>query len=588
MTALPDKTKKMICFKAFPEYLFTCAVLLYAALYASAPESDISISGIVTDGSKPVAKAVVSLVKDSLFADTTDSSGAFRISNVTGISHDAAWNPGNGCTVRLRGTTLYFTVPIDASSGAAMLYTAGGRCIRGYSTGRDMAGTWSMDIPGLSSGLYYLTFAAERISVVRKLVVTATTMCLGDNDAPAFVSGGFSNQGRASAAVDQIKITKEGFNTRLIDLPSYRIENLSIVLEPRGIANETSLYKKYMNHFPIGAAIDGNSYRDAHAAIWKEHFNAAVCENEMKWAALQPSEGNFQFGQANAMVNAARSNGMLVRGHVLVWFDMTPDWVFQGSKEQVLQRMRTHVKSVMQEFKGRVYAWDVVNEAVIGYDANGQDIGEDLGKLDHWGYRNSKWQQIAGEEYIFEAFKAARAADPDAKLFYNDFWNYLDGKRAFIISFVKKLKEQNLIDGVGLQCHLNISPAKEKMNNQSVYQTVENLEKEIREYAALGLDVHLTELDISIYTRDYTSDDQSRWYNGNDLNEDYQNRLAARYKEFFDMFRRNADKIQNVTFWGIADDNTWLSEFPSGRPDHPLLFDKHLMPKKAFDAIMNF
>jgi endo-1,4-beta-xylanase len=126
------------------------------------------------------------------------------------------------------------------------------------------------------------------------------------------------------------------------------------------------------------------------------------------------------------------------------------------------------------------------------------------------------------------------------------------------------------------------------MTNQSAYQTVGNLEKEIQEYAALGLDVHITELDISIYTRDYSSDDHSKWYNGNDLNEEYQDRLAARYKEFFDMFRRNADKIQNVTLWGISDDNTWLSEFDSGRPDHPLLFDKHLQPKKAFDAIMDF
>ena len=126
------------------------------------------------------------------------------------------------------------------------------------------------------------------------------------------------------------------------------------------------------------------------------------------------------------------------------------------------------------------------------------------------------------------------------------------------------------------------------MTNQTVYQTVENLEKEIQEYAALGLEVHITELDISIYTRDYASSDQSRWYTGSDLNEKYQDKLAARYREFFEMFRRNADKLQNVTFWGIADDNTWLSELSSGRPDHPLLFDKHLQPKKAFDVVMDF
>ncbi len=357
--------------------------------------------------------------------------------------------------------------------------------------------------------------------------------------------------------------------------------------EPPG-NDATQLYKKYEDYFIIGAAVDPGSYQDAHAAIWREHFNGAVVENSMKWDSLQPTEGNFSFDQANAMVNAARANGMLVRGHTLVWFNQTPDWVFQGSKEQVLQRIRDHVTRVMQEFQGRVYAWDVVNEAVIGYDRNNQDVGEDLATLDRWGYRDSRWYQIAGEDHIFEAFRAARAADPDAKLFYNDFWNYLDGKREFILSFVRRLRDEGLIDGVGLQCHLNISPAQEVMTNQTVYQTVENLEKEIQEYAALGLDVHVTELDISIYTRDYGSSDQSRWFTGDALTDELQDKLAARYREFFEMFRRNADKIQNVTFWGIADDNTWLSELSSGRPDHPLLFDRQLQPKKAFHAIMDF
>lgn len=361
------------------------------------------------------------------------------------------------------------------------------------------------------------------------------------------------------------------------------------VTAPSTTGNDaTQLYKKYEDYFTIGAAVDSSSYQDAHAAVWKEHFNGAVAENEMKWASLQATEGTFTFNQANAMVNAARSNEMLVRGHVLVWFDQTPSWVFQGSKEQVLARMRTHITRVMQEFRGSVYAWDVVNEAVVPYDANNQDVGEDLAALDHWGYRDSQWYQLTGEDFIFEAFKAARAADPNAKLFYNDFWNYLDGKREFILSFVSRLKEQGLIDGIGLQCHLNISAAKESTTNQTAWQTVENLEKEIHEYAALGLDVHITELDISIYTRDYPSSDQSHWFTGNELSAELEDELAARYREFFEMFRRNADKIKNVTFWGIADDNTWLSEFTSGRPDHPLLFDRQLRPKKAFDAIMDF
>lgn len=568
--------------------LCSMAALLCTTLHLAAQQSDILISGIVTDGNNPVENAVVTLLSDTLLADTTDSEGAFHITNATGVGNRVNRCSGRKALIRVQGKRLKFFIPDEISLWDVKLYTGNGRCIQRYTHARDLSGSQMIDLPNLSAGLYLVALSAEGLSVVSKLVIAGTKMYLNDIVTDAVFSGKNHQLSQDQTPIDKLKITKEGFNTRLFDISSHHIRNLSIIIEQKG-PNETSLYKKYKSHFPVGVAIDGNSYRDAHAAVWKEHFNAAVCENEMKWASLQPSEGNFQFGQANNMVNAARSNGMLVRGHVLVWFDQTPEWVFQGASKQVLlQRMRNHIKRVMQEFKGRVYAWDVVNEAVIGYDANNQDVGEDLGKLSRWGYRNSKWYQIAGEDHIFEAFRAARAADPDAKLFYNDFWNYLNGKREFIISFVKRLQEENLIDGVGLQCHLNINPAQEKLNNQSAYQTVENLEKEILEYAALGLDVHITELDISIYTRDYTSDDKSKWYNGAELNEDYQNRLAARYREFFEMFRRNADKIQNVTFWGIADDNTWLSEFSSGRPDHPLLFDKKLKAKKAFEAIMDF
>jgi endo-1,4-beta-xylanase len=570
------------------------AALFFAALSAAAPE--ISITGVVTDGTAPVDKAVVALVNNSRFSDTTDASGAFFLSNATGTLAAAGWNSETSDAIRLQGSRLFLSAPGGPGGGEVMLYTTGGRRLFGRLPGKSGSQSSVTDLPRLTAGVYFVTLRTNRVSIVRKLVAANAKVYLPENGPAALSLAGSGGLGPTGAAVDQLKISKAGFVDKLVPVSSYKAKNLSIVLQrvDSTAPSETSLHKKYKNFFPIGAAVDPNSYKDAHAALWKEHFNAAVCENEMKWAALQPSEGNFQFAQANAMVNAARGNGMLVRGHVLVWFDQTPDWVFQGpsggqaTKQVLLERIRTHVARVMKEFKGRVYAWDVVNEAVIGYTGGGQDVGEDLASLARWGYRNSKWYQIAGEDFIFEAFKAARAADPEAKLFYNDFWNYLDGKREFIISFVKKLKEQNLIDGVGLQCHFNISPAQEKKTNQSVYQTVENVEKEIKEYAALGLDVHVTELDISIYTRDYTSDDQSKWYTGADLNEEYQNRLAARYKEFFDMFRRNADKIKNVTFWGIADDNTWLSEFPSKRPDHPLLFDRRLKPKKAFDAVMNF
>ncbi|MBN1700090.1 MAG: endo-1,4-beta-xylanase [Spirochaetales bacterium] len=356
----------------------------------------------------------------------------------------------------------------------------------------------------------------------------------------------------------------------------------------------TSLYKKYADYFPVGAAVDSRSYKDAHVYLLKKHFNSIVCENEMKWESLQPSEGVFRYTVADSIIGFAEDNNMTVRGHCLVWHNQTPRWVFRDasnarvSKETLLERIRNHITNVMTHFKGRICCWDVVNEAIAGNDGNGNDAGEDLSRVESWGYRNSEWYTICGEDYIFEAFRAARAADPGARLFYNDYWNYLDEKREAIIVMIKKLQAEHLIDGVGLQCHLNISVAQEKISNQTIFQTVENLEKEIRAYAALGLEVQITELDVSMYTRDYTSSDKSRWYTEAELNDELEDKLAARYEEFFSMFRRNGELITNVTFWGIADDNTWLSEFSSGRPDHPLLFDKHLKAKKAFFAITDF
>lgn len=203
----------------------------------------------------------------------------------------------------------------------------------------------------------------------------------------------------------------------------------------------------------------------------------------MKWESLQPTEGDFDYTTADEIVSFAKENNMAVRGHCLVWHNQTPDWVFLDSsnnpvtKEVLIKRMKNHIINVMTHFKNKVYCWDVVNEAIAGNNEDGVDAGEDLSQVDSWGYRNSDWYKICGEDYIIEAFRAARTADPNAKLFY---------------------------------------------------------------------------------------------------------------KDFFDMFRRNSHSITGVTFWGIADDNTWLSEFASGRPDYPLLFDKRLEPKKAFYAITDF
>ncbi len=338
-----------------------------------------------------------------------------------------------------------------------------------------------------------------------------------------------------------------------------------------------SLKDYYAGHFAMGVAID--TEYSSYDALLTKHYNSVTAEDQMKFDALQPSEGNFSYGTADQMVNYAANNGMQVRGHALVWHRQTPSWVFSGSQSQVLERMRTHITNVMQHFQGKVRVWDVVNEAIMDdgtYRTN--DEGEN---------QNSGWYGALGESYIAEAFIAARAADPEAKLFYNDYYNYHPVRRQAIYDMLAGLIADGVpVDGVGLQAHLNLEPGTDP-SEQSYHQTVANMEEAIEMYSSLGLDVQITEMDISLYLRGITyTEDQ--FYTPEKLTDAILEQQAARYREFFDMFRDHSDVISSVTTWGIVDSNTWLSEFESRRQDFPLLFDGNQQPKPAFWAVVDF
>jgi len=344
-------------------------------------------------------------------------------------------------------------------------------------------------------------------------------------------------------------------------------------------SSAANLKDKYAGCFPIGAAVDAQSYM-THASILKTHFNSLVVENDMKFNALEPNEGAFSYSNADKIVDFASSNAMKIRGHTLVWHSQNPSWLFSGaSKDLLLARMKNHIKNVMQHYKGKVYAWDVVNEAIMDDGSYRTGSGDDDKK--------SRWYEIIGPSYIAEAFRAAHEADPTAKLFYNDFYDYIPAKHQGIYNMLKALLAEGVpIHGVGMQCHLNIEPST-KPENQGYHQSVENLEKAILLYSSLGLEVQVTELDVSLYIPgiSYTQD---TFYTAATFTEALQIKQAERYKAFFELFRRHRNVITNVTLWGIADDNTWLSEFSSGRKDFPLLFDTAHKPKKAYDAVMSF
>jgi endo-1,4-beta-xylanase len=346
-----------------------------------------------------------------------------------------------------------------------------------------------------------------------------------------------------------------------------------------------SLARKYDSLFPIGAAVDPTSLQ-THAPLLQQHFNSVTPENEMKFESLERTEGAFDYAQADALVAFAQAHGMRVRGHTLVWHRQTPDWVFQGpggapaSPELLLSRLKHHIDAVVTHFKGRVYAWDVVNEAIM-------DDGQYRTAHEAEADQRSPWHGILGVDYIAKAFEYAHAADPEAKLFYNDYRHYIPAKRQAIYAMLKELLARGVpIHGVGLQCHLNIEPSTDA-SDQGFYQTVPELEAAIELYASLGLDVQVTELDLSLYVPGvkYTPE---MFYTAETFTDALEQRQARRYAAFFELFRKHAKVITGVTFWGIADDNTWLSEFSSGRKDFPLLFDEKHEPKPAFEQVMAF
>ncbi len=314
-------------------------------------------------------------------------------------------------------------------------------------------------------------------------------------------------------------------------------------------------------YFNVGVAIPPSFVDNQKKAdLIKRHFNSITAENDMKWSNLQPTEGTFIYTNADKIVAFAQANGMKVRGHCLCWHNQVPAWVFKdgtatASKELVLQRLRTHITAVMTHFKGKVYAWDVVNEAI--------DDGSSV-------YRNSQWFTICGEDFIIEAFKAARAAEPDTKLFYNDYTAIDPTKRDKIYDLLVKLKAQNIVDGMGLQGHWNIS-----------YPASNLIEDAFNKYKSLGVELQITEMDVSVYTSNLSA--ESTYSVG------IAQQLTNAYERYFIVFRAFKDYISGVTFWGLADDYTWLDNFPvAGRKNYPLLFDVNLDPKAAYFEVIDF
>lgn len=328
----------------------------------------------------------------------------------------------------------------------------------------------------------------------------------------------------------------------------------------------------YQTYFPIGVSVSPGALKTDEGELVARHFSSLTAENAMKMGSLQPKENQYYWKDADSIVAFAKRNGMKIRGHVLVWHRQTPGWFFtdsagkQVSKEVLLQRIKDHITTVVERYKGSIYAWDVVNE-VISDDKNVF-------------YRPSKFYEICGEEFIAKAFEWAHAADPDAILFYNDYNETNPDKRAKIITMIGKLRAAGVpVEAIGLQGHWSLDEP-----------TRSQLDKTLKDFASLGLPLQITELDISVYPKIH---DDRKLAEASAMPTDFtakkEKQQLEQYRMCFELFRKYRKHISGVTFWNISDRHSWLDNFPvKNRKDYPLLFDRDLQPKKAFWQVVTF
>lgn len=353
----------------------------------------------------------------------------------------------------------------------------------------------------------------------------------------------------------------------------------------------------------------------ADVALVKAQFNHVVAENEMKWMSLHPRSGKegYDWTAADAFVEFGIKNNMELAGHTLVWHSQTPNWVFEGthlppgasqeskpagaenkadapqaappppgpgrgpggggfgdfrgfnldgpraSREELLERMREHIHTVVGRYKGKIKVWDVVNEAI-------SDGGPDV-------LRKSPWSVIIGPDFIEKAFQYAHEADPDAILRYNDYGLENPEKRKKLITLIKQLQEKKVpVMAIGSQAHLNVSI------------TFETMDQSLAEMKSLGLPIHITELDVNSATGGQRGTGADIAANAattaGGLVAEADKKLTAAYTGIFRAFLKHRDAVKVVTFWGPNDANSWRSR---GRP---LLFDGDSKPKPAFDAVI--
>jgi endo-1,4-beta-xylanase len=296
----------------------------------------------------------------------------------------------------------------------------------------------------------------------------------------------------------------------------------------------------------VGAALNPGvlDSDEAYRAIAGSEFNCAVAEYGMKWDAMEPEQGSFDFSLGDQIVAFARQHDMRLKGHALVWHGATPDWVLDVSSPDALRTaIHDYVTAVVKHFKGKVEAWDVVNEAIS--DGGGT-------------FRNTHFYEVLGSEYFKIAFNAAHAADPDVKLLYNDYGGEdMGAKSDAIYALVKSLKESGVpIDGIGLQSHLTHTGV-----------PPDQLAANMKRLAALGLSINLSEIDVRMGMASGTLDDKLA-------------QQAVIYRQLASACAAEP-ACTGMFVWGFTDAHSWV-DGTFGGSNIPCLLDEELNRKPAY------
>lgn len=371
-------------------------------------------------------------------------------------------------------------------------------------------------------------------------------------------------------------------------LPLAAIGFVAMKKANRTIAPGQTLKDVYKDAFRIGTAVTPAITSGADKAsqdIVINHFNSITVENVMKAALINPEPGVFNFKPADDFVAFGEKHNMFIIGHTLVWHNQCPAWFFtnaQGkpnSKEEQIERLRSHIQTIAGRYAGRVHAWDVVNE-VIDEDGN---------------YRPTTWVNAFGngDTLVKYAFKFAAQYAPNTELYYNDFNAWRPSKRDGIVRLVKMLQKEGIrIDGVGIQGHWGLN-----------YPKTKYIEDAIDAYAACNVKVMITELDVDVLPltkegqiigqgmadKQFQLEEFKTYLDPyqKGLPDSVQRLLSNRYAELFSIFYKRREKIDRVTLWGVHDGMNWKNDYPiPRRTNYPLLWDRQRQPKPALQAVM--